>query len=83
MSLRAERSVAKQSTDIKQLKDCFGKKRLAMTATKCSIYDRLQYYLQQLNSFFYLQHISGLLTMIIEFQFCGLSFKRCLTILSH
>ncbi|MBN1352237.1 hypothetical protein JXJ21_22765, partial [candidate division KSB1 bacterium] len=25
------------------LKDCFGKKRLAMTVKKCLIYDRLQY----------------------------------------
>jgi hypothetical protein len=43
MSLRAERSRAKQSPDVKQCKDCFGKKRLAMTVKKCSLYDRLQY----------------------------------------
>ena len=43
MSLRAKRSGAKQSPDVKHIKDCFGKKRLAMTEKKCSIYDRLQY----------------------------------------
>ena len=48
MSLRAERSGAKQSPDVKQFKDCFGKKRLAMTAKKCSIYDRLQYNMSHL-----------------------------------
>ena len=34
---------AKQSPGDKHSKDCFGKKRLAMTEKKCSIYDLLQY----------------------------------------
>ena len=32
-----------QSPDGKHLKDCFGKKHLAITVKKCLIYDRLQY----------------------------------------
>ena len=46
MSLRANPPTgggAKQSLDVKHVKDCFGKKRLAMTVEECLIYDRLWY----------------------------------------